>query len=213
MKTFIVRGITLLAAVVFVATTTQAQQVEFKEQHPPAPLPQDSTTQRRPAFAKKGSVELGGSIGYSSTTEVYNGKTGSAISTFLIAPQLGYFVSDGVEIGLNPLSIQITSLKNESLTTVHSLMSLSYNGTTGEGMHPFIEGVFGFALQSESTVSSDSRSGISFGGRAGIKYEVTSSVLLNASLQYLQVTLNDDSDKERNGYNTLALGLGFTVSL
>ncbi|MCC7436859.1 MAG: outer membrane beta-barrel protein [Armatimonadetes bacterium] len=220
MKAFFIRGIASVVVAVVVATAaTLAQSVELGEQPPPAPLPEESTTPLRPAFAKKGSVELGGSVGYSSSSQVENGSTDDAISTFLIAPHVGYFISDGVEIGLNPLSISVISTESVSLTTVHSLMSFSYNGTTANGVHPFIEGLFGFAIQQASYQSSfggsssDSRNGLSFGGRGGVKYEIASGALLNASLQYLQVTLNGDNDRERNGYNTLAFELGFSVNL
>jgi hypothetical protein len=47
----------------------------------------------------------------------------------------------------------------------------------------------------------------------GVKFQVARGALLNASLQYLQVTLNDDDDDERNGYNALAFAMGFSVSL
>lgn len=219
MKSFIIRTLASVAAAVVFATATLAQPVELTGEHSPTPLPEETTKQPRPAFAKKGSVELGGSIGYSSTTDVSNGKSGDGVSTFLIAPQLGYFVGDGIEIGLNPLSIAVLSSDNFSLTTVHSLMSFAYNGTSGEGVHPFIEGLLGFAIQQESYKSSfgsssgNTRSGLSFGGRGGVKFQVARAALLNASLQYLQVTLNDDNDDERNGYNALAFAMGFSVSL
>lgn len=219
MKISITRIIVSVVAFVVVTTAVLAQAVDIAEPHLPAPLPEESVKAPRPAFAKKGSVELGGSVGYSSTSEVSNGTTDEAISTFLIAPHVGYFISDGVEIGLNPLSISVISTEYASLTTVHSLMSFGYNGTTGNGVHPFIEGLFGFAIQNASRKSAfgsssvDSRNGLSFGGRGGVKHEIASGALLNASLQYLQVTLNDDNDRERNGYNTLAFELGFSVNL
>ncbi|HSR18866.1 MAG TPA: hypothetical protein VLM39_12310 [Ignavibacteriaceae bacterium] len=52
-------------------------------------------------FALKGTTELAGSISYSSFTSVSNGTTGDALSIFTFAPQVGYFVVDGLELGLS----------------------------------------------------------------------------------------------------------------
>jgi len=52
-------------------------------------------------FATKGITELSGSVSYSNFTYVSNGETGDAISIFTLAPQIGYFVIDGLELGLS----------------------------------------------------------------------------------------------------------------
>ncbi len=54
-------------------------------------------------FAKSGVIEAGGSLGFSSQTAVFNrqsdDKSTAAIS---IEPFVGYFIIDGVELGLIP---------------------------------------------------------------------------------------------------------------
>jgi len=50
-------------------------------------------------FANRGVWELGGMIGFSSTTEVYDGETGDdALTLFTFEPYVGYFVINCVEL-------------------------------------------------------------------------------------------------------------------
>ena len=154
-------------------------------------------------FATKGTTEAGGSISLTSMTPVYNGETGHSSTTFTCAPFVGYFVSDGFEIGVNPLGITVYS---SSLTLINIFLAPSYNFKTEGNAYPFIEALLGYTAQ-----SSGSMSGFSWGGRVGVKTPVTGHALLNLSAEYLQVTLNRSGASKRNGSNQLLVSAGFTV--
>ncbi len=167
-----------------------------------------STAQESKRFALKGTTELGGSISFVSSTSVTNGNTASNASTvFSVAPFIGYFVADGFEIGLNPFGITSISYAGSSVTQITILGALSYNFKTEGITYPFIEALFGYTSQTDGS----SRSGFSWGGRAGVKLAVTDKCLLNLGVQYLLITLNPSGASNRYGSNQLAISAGFTV--
>jgi hypothetical protein len=165
------------------------------------------------SFAQKGVVELGGSVSFSSRVAVYNGSTyGDAFTTFSVQPYIGYFVTDKFELGVNPLGITYMSQGSSNATQIGIFLAPSYNFTTTSGnLFPFIEGLIGYTSQT-STGSTD-LSGLSYGGRAGIKVPVGGSGLLNIGVQYLMITLNRSGSSSRNGENDLAIAAGFAVWL
>jgi len=166
-----------------------------------------SSAQETKKFALKGSTELGGSISFQSLTPVSNGNTGNVTTIFSLAPYVGYFVTDGFEIGLNPLEITSISLSGSSATQVMIFAAPSYNFKTEGIAYPFIEALLGYTFQSNGS----SRSGFSWGGRGGVKLAVTDKGLLNLAIQYIQITLNPSGATNRYGSNQLAIAGGFTV--
>lgn len=158
-------------------------------------------------FATKGCTELGGTISFQSLTPVFDGNTGSATTIFALAPFIGYFVSDGFEIGLNPLGLTSVSYGGSSATQIAIFAAPSYNIRTEGIAYPFIEALLGYTSQSNSS----SRSGFSWGGRAGVKLAVTDKGLLNLGVQYVQITLQPSGATKREGSNQLAISAGFTV--
>jgi hypothetical protein len=160
-------------------------------------------------FATKGSTELGGSISFQSLTPVSNGNTGSAFTIFSVAPFIGYFVTDGFEIGLNPLGF--TSMSGGGGTTSQLMIfaAPSYNFKTKGNGYPFIEALLGYTSQSLS--GSSSLSGFSWGGRGGVKLAVTTKGLLVLGVQYVQITMNPSGATNRYGENLLTISAGFTV--
>lgn len=61
-------------------------------------------------FATKGAIELGGSIGFSSTKQVFDGETvGNSLNIFIFQPYFGYFVIDNLEIALIPSITNVSS--------------------------------------------------------------------------------------------------------
>ena len=158
-------------------------------------------------FATKGSTELGGSISFQSLTPVSNGNTGTTTTIFSLAPFIGYFVTDGFEIGLNPLGITSIGFSGSSTTQIMILAAPSYNFKTEGIVYPFIEALLGYTSQSNGS----SRSGFSWGGRGGIKLAVTDKGLLNLGIQYVRITLNPSGATNRYGSNQLAISAGFTV--
>jgi len=164
-------------------------------------------------FAKKGVIELGGSISYQNITSVYNGSSGSSTGIFMFQPYFGYFPVDGFEIGINPLGITVLS----NITVYNIFLAPSYNFKETGILFPFIEGQIGYTAQD---YSGSSLSGLSWGLRAGFKIAVTSKGLLNIGIQYQQITLDPSntntyygSSNGRNGTNELSIAAGFSVWL
>ena len=97
-------------------------------------------------FAKKGVIELGGSISYQNITSVYNGSSGSSTGIFMFQPYFGYFPVDGFEIGINPLGITVLS----NITVYNIFLAPSYNFKETGILFPFIEGQIGYTAQDYS---------------------------------------------------------------
>ncbi|MBI4547697.1 MAG: hypothetical protein HY707_06950 [Ignavibacteriae bacterium] len=160
-------------------------------------------------FAAKGVTELGGSISYQSVTPVYNGVTSDAITLFTISPFIGYFVTDGFELGVNPLGVTLASYGGGSTTQLMVLLAPSCNFITKGRAFPFIEGLIGYT----SIGNGSERDGLSWGGRAGVKHAITNHGLLNLSVQYLLITTNPSGASNRYGSNNLSIAAGLTVWL
>ncbi len=165
------------------------------------------------AFATKGVVELSGSVAFQSRTGVDGGTTSSTTyTTFSLQPSVGYFVTDGLEIGLDPLSLTVNSRTgaSSSQTELHILGGVAYNIKTEGAAFPFVEGMAGFSTYSSGTYSAN---GFTWGARGGVKIAVASHVLVLGGVQYVQVTENPSGATSRNGYNTLLVGVGLSVWL
>jgi hypothetical protein len=159
-------------------------------------------------FALKGVTEFGGGVSFSSVTPVSTGKTGKAATILSVAPFIGYFISDGFELGVNPLGI--TSYSSEGVSTgteIRIFVAPSYNFATGPTSHSFVETLLGYTAQSNGS----ERKGFSWGGRAGLKIAVGGNGLLNIGVQYLLITMNRSGATERSGYNELSIAAGFTL--
>jgi hypothetical protein len=165
-------------------------------------------------FATKGITEISGTVSYSNFTYVSNGETGDAISIFTLAPQIGYFVTDGFEIGLGtgvaliPGFSVISPEDGESTNLLQLFLAPSYNiATNSNNLYPFIEAQLGYTSISSGDQTD---SGFSYGGRAGLKIVAVEHFLLNISAQYLLITLNESGETERDGFNYLTFGVGIS---
>ena len=163
-------------------------------------------------FATKGVVELAGNVSFSSLTPVSNGNTGDATTFFTLAPQIGYFVSDGVEIGLTtgislvPGLTVISPSGGESTTITQFFFSPAYNIITeNKSLFPFIEANLGYTSESSGNYSDK---GFSWGGRAGVKIVAANNFLISLAGQYLQITLNPEGANERYGLNYFSVSVG-----
>jgi hypothetical protein len=163
-------------------------------------------------FATKGVTEITGTLSYSSFTTVSHGETGDAISLFTIAPQIGYFVTDGFELGLGtgvaliPGFSIISPEDGESTNLLQLFLAPSYNIKTNDAkLYPFVEAQLGYTSLSSGD---ETDSGFSYGGRAGLKIVAVEHFLISLSAQYLLITLNASGDTERNGFNYLMVGVG-----
>jgi hypothetical protein len=173
---------------------------------------QPERPERAKTFAVRGTFELGGSVSYSASWSVANGSTsGSALHQVTAMPYAGYFVIDGLELGVNPLGFTYVSQGSAHLSEFKVLGSVAYNFRLPSRVYPFVEGLAGYAFASGSGVSD--RGGFSWGGRGGLKVGIAGGALLTVGVQYLQVTLKPSGVTARSGYNELGAVVGFSVWL
>ena len=169
-------------------------------------------TAQEKRFAMKGITEISGSVAYSSFTPVSNGTSGDATSIFALTPQIGYFIQDGLEIGLStgisflPGVTVVSPQKGDNVTILGLFFTPSYNFLVeSKSIYPFIEGQFGYtSLSSGSSTSS----GFSYGGKGGIKMIVVEHFLLNISAQYTAITFDPKGATKRSGFNYLSFSVG-----
>jgi hypothetical protein len=159
-------------------------------------------------FAKKGAIELGGSIGFSSIKLVFDGETvGNSLNIFIFQPYLGYFVIDNLELALIPSITSVSSGGNSS-TDYAFFFAPAWNFDLKDSkIFPYIEGRIGY-----STSDDASSKGLAWGTRGGAKFQLGNSALVNASVGYTQFTLEPDNwEGDRVGSNVFDLMAGFTV--
>jgi hypothetical protein len=171
------------------------------------------------SFAKKGIWELGGGLGFSSSTPVVNGESGDeSLSTFMFQPYVGYFVIDGLELGLVP-SFETSSFGELSSNSFGIYFAPAWNFDLKSNVYPFVEGRIGyntitFKYEDEDGKVEQTASGLAYGGRAGVKLQLGNSALVNLSLGYTMVTLDPENwEGDRNGSNDFDVMVGFTVFL
>jgi hypothetical protein len=167
-------------------------------------------------FASKGTIELGGTIAYQSISLISQGAEYQSYKVFSFLPYVGYFPTECFEIGINPLGIQTYWDSQDKITTVNILLAPAYNFKTEGNLYPFIEFQLGYNAEILSGSLADlnstktKRDGFSWGGRAGIKISIAGNGLLNAGLQYQQITLNKKGETERSGSDIILFSAGFT---
>jgi len=163
-------------------------------------------------YATKGAIELGGAVSFSSTTAVSNGTAADQSSTlFQFMPYGNYYITDGFSLGLSP---GIDILKYAGASDSYKLYAVffvpGYAFTTKSNIYPFIEGMVGYTAMK---AGSSDLSGISFGGKGGVKFLVGSNGIITAGLSYMLFNLSPSGASSRSGYNDLALSFGYSVLL
>ncbi len=172
-----------------------------------------ATIAQEKQFATEGTTELAGTISYSNFTMVSNGETSdNDLSIFTLAPQIGYFIADGFELGLGtgisllPGYSSISPNEGESTNILQLFLAPSYNlMIENKSLYPFLEGQLGYTSMSSGN---NTESGFSYGGRIGIKVVAANNFLITFSAQYLLITLNREGAEKRNGINYLTIGVG-----
>lgn len=169
-------------------------------------------------YATRGVVDLGGAISFSSSTAVANGESAdNSTSLFQFTPSVNYFIMDGFSLGLTP---GITVLKiagaSESIKNYSIFFTPAYTFTTKSSVFPYVQGMIGYtALQTDaSPVGGGGKldlTGLSFGGKGGVKIAVGNSGLVNIGVSYIMYTLNAEGADKRSGFNSLAVGVGYSV--
>jgi hypothetical protein len=177
------------------------------------------TAQERPPSVRKhavsrGTVELGGTIGFTSVQAVQNGKTGDSQSIVSLEPVVGYFIIDGVEVGLSPAGLVYVSAGSSSVTQIRSFGFVGYNFQTSTMVVPYVEGLAGYAaVISSNSGTTTTRSGFCWGGQGGIKVGVAEHANLVIGVQYVQITLDPSGASTRTGTNEFSVNVGWTVWL
>ncbi|MCC6182835.1 MAG: hypothetical protein IT237_13490 [Bacteroidia bacterium] len=162
-------------------------------------------------YAKEGNIEMGGSLAFTSTTAVTNGKEeGKPISQMVIYLPLNYFIADGFAIGF------ITSfelyVQNESSLTGFTLGgSAGYNFIGESNLTPYVEGRIFYNSVFQSAGNADvTATGFGWALLAGIKVQVTENVLINTGLGYAQRRFKDSEyEGVSAGSNIISLSSGF----
>ena len=166
-------------------------------------------SQTKNRFAKEQTWELGGSVGFSSITEVYNGNTHTAITNISLHPYIGYFFMDGFEVGLIP-GMDYYSQSSFNYTTFVIYLEPAYNFNTNSIAYPYIQGGIGYNSISGGGIRSVS--GFAWDIEGGVKLNLFGNSLLKFSFDYNQKTQNPENyDGLRNGLNTFNFVVGFNV--
>ncbi|MFH1198065.1 MAG: opacity family porin [bacterium] len=166
-------------------------------------------------YAKKGALEIGGNVFFTMTTTVSNGESAeNSTITFGAEPYIGYFITNGFEIGLLPTFIN-SSYDEDSETVLGIFLAPAYVFDLKSKVFPFIEARVGYnSVTFDDGNNSSTSSGISFGGRAGVKVVLGKNALLNLAASYMMITTNpEDWEGDRCGQDIIAIGAGFTIFL
>jgi hypothetical protein len=165
-------------------------------------------------FGNKGIIELGGTVGFNSTTFVANGESADdAQTTFWFNPYVGYFFMNGFEVGIIP-TFATSSLGDNSTTSFGILLAPAWIFDLRNCWYPFIEGRIGYNTETYSPGVGDDQtwSGLEWGARGGIKAQVGKHALVNVGIFYTQQTWNPkDWEGDRNGYNIFGIEAGVAV--
>ena len=169
-------------------------------------------------FATKGTIEVGGSLGFSSITGVSNGESSSnSLSTLRLEPYIGYFIVDGFELGFEP-SFTTSSIGDYSSNSFGIYFAPAWNFDLRSNLFPFLEGRIGYNTSSRDVSNGEggttkyTTSGLAWGAKGGVKVKIGNSGLFNLALSYDQITMNPkDWSGSRNGENIFSVNAGFTI--
>lgn len=139
-------------------------------------------------------------ISGNSTLQVSSSKIeggGSSSTTVVFSPAVGYFVTDGLSIGIS------ANVLNSEGSTIYSILpSASYYFQTQSNIKPFMEVGIGYGGLS---VDSESVGGLALGAGAGIMYLINQNIGLNLGFQYLR------GDYDGAVINTFGGTIGFSL--
>ena len=111
-------------------------------------------------FATKGTIEVGGSLGFSSTTSVSDGQSASnSTTTIRLEPYIGYFVVNSFELGFEP-SFTTSSYGDYSSNSFGIYFAPAWNFDLRSNLFPFLEGRIGYNTSSSDDGNADNRRSI-----------------------------------------------------
>ena len=166
----------------------------------------------RPAGAQQltdaGNVEISGTVSFSHYAAA---ASDFSSSVFTFAPQVSYFLSKslslGVSTGLGFLSgLSVVSPSNGDKSTVVQLfLDPAYHfQLDSKKLVPFVEGQLGYGV----VTTGDTSSGLSYGGRAGVKFVPVEHLVLTIAAQFLSLRLYRSGSDDRLGWDYWTTGVG-----
>ena len=160
-------------------------------------------------FEQKGTWELGGSVGFSSSTSVYMGNTSSSSTSVVsISPEAGYLISNNFELALSPFSYTSISYGSGSTSEFRFLIAPTWNFDTHSNAYPYLQGLVGYGTISNS---GETVSGLDYGFQGGVKLQIAKSSLINIGVSYVMTNREPSGVTERIGTNTIQVLAGFSV--
>ena len=154
-------------------------------------------------------------LAFYSVTDEFS--TGSTTNEFEFSPQIGYFISNGVAIGIQ-VPIQYQKISEESsYDETHSVFFApfirSYMGKSR--LKPYFEGSVGLGVsKSESSYESESSSEnqymINLG--AGLAYWMTKNVSFETGLKFIYLSYGS-SGSSNNVSKGFGFNMGFAISI
>jgi hypothetical protein len=176
------------------------------------------TIKPKSIYAKQKTFEIGGDI-FLTSTKYTREETGHSSSDhsqvdFIINGSAGLFVIDGLKLSVEP-AIQITAYEDDTWTHLKLYFTPEYVFNTKSNIYPYLGGSVGYtsSAYSYSAGSSQNQSGLSWGGKAGLKINVLGNALLNAGFSFYRETYNytPSYGDVKQHYDVFGFKLGFSV--
>lgn len=167
-------------------------------------------------FAKAGVLEAAGSIGFSSTTSVYDGESADdARTTFSFMPLLGYFIIDGFELGFAP-RFSSSSYGDVSNSSLGIFVVPQFHFNLKSNIYPYIGAAVGYNSDSYDDGNSETddatSSGISYGAMGGIKVQVGKAALVTIGVEYFMLNSEpEDWEGDRVGADVFSVSAGVAI--
>lgn len=142
------------------------------------PVVEDIIKENRPAYARKGSFEAGGRIEFEFSRVNRDDNRGTvSAGSLLLAPQLGYFIIDHLELSVYPVYTVRFEEGKEPDATYGSLLAPAWVFFASDTLYPYIELLGGGSLNATTRLWS-------FGGGGGLKITFSENGLLKVGLSY-----------------------------
>lgn len=134
------------------------------------------------AAVKQGDVEADFQISYSNLDA-----EGSDLSLLLTNANVGYFVTDGMELGASLTWLE-ADLDGDDLSAVLLGTGIDYHFATSSGLVPYVGAG---AYYAEADLDGDSVDGWAWEVRAGLKQFVAENVAIKYQISYIDFDLDD----------------------
>lgn len=175
-------------------------------------------------FGLRGHVELGGSIDF---TNISFSDSSKSTGIFSISPYVGFFAMNQLEIGLRPIVTIVSPPTGNSTTDLAIFLAPSWNISTRTSVvTPYVEGLLGFSSADvtvvtvnpnpppgvpATSITSETVSGLAYGGRGGIKVQISDYGLLNFGIQFISLDRKTSKAPKSIRENRLSVSLGFSI--